>query len=277
MSDDQAPGYSLTPRYSLTAERYLELVRADADLMADAASRLDLDAEVPPCPGWTVRDALLHTAEVYQHKISCTRFGLFPDPWPPEGWPTPEAIADPVGALRRSEGELLTELSARDPRSHSATWWPPDQSVGFWCRRMAHETAVHRVDVQSAGTEITAVDTDLALDGIDELLEMMLAGDWSDVSAEEWGDVDPKAGAGQPIDLRAGERHWRVVLEPDRIEAFGLFGDPIEDTPAAVTVTGKPSNLLLWAWGRLPETAVTVDGDEAAVAALRDRITLATQ
>jgi uncharacterized protein (TIGR03083 family) len=258
-------------RYSLTPQRYLALLRADADLLADTAARLDLDAEVPPCPGWAVRDVALHTAQVYLHKISCTRYGVAPDPWPPTGWPPTDAAADPVGFFRRSQGELLTELETRGPDEHSATWWPPDQTVGFWIRRMAQETAVHRVDVQSAGGVITPIDAELALDGVDEVMELMLGGDWSDATPEDWGDVDPQAGSGRPVDLRSGERRWRVVQYPDRVDVTAG-----ELAPADATVSGDPSDLLLWTWGRLPDSAVTLEGDLDLVKALRDRLAIAT-
>jgi uncharacterized protein (TIGR03083 family) len=271
MSDPEATTYSLTP------ERYLALVRADADLLADTAAKLDLAIEVPTCPGWTVRDAVLHTAQVYLHKISCTQFGVQPDPWPPEPWPPADALADPVGFFRRAEGELLTELATRDPASHAATWWPPDQTVGFWCRRMAQETAVHRVDVQSAGGTVTPIDAELAVDGVDELLELMLAGDWSDLAPEEWGDVDPQVGAGRPVDLRTGDRRWRVVATPERVDVSGLRASPIDGPPADATITGQPSDLLLWAWGRRPDSAVTIEGDTRLANALRARLALATQ
>jgi uncharacterized protein (TIGR03083 family) len=271
MSDETVSTYSLAPA------RYLALVRADADLLADTAASLDLDAPVPPCPGWTVRDAVLHTAQVYLHKIACTREGGQPDPWPPEPWPPAEASADPVAFFRWTQAELLAELGSRDPASPSATWWPLDQTVGFWCRRMAQETAVHRADVESAAGPITPVDADLALDGVDEVLELMLAGDWSDVTPEEWGAVDPQAGAGRPIDLIAGDRRWRVLAHPDRVDVGGLRGKPIEGPPADLSVTGEPSDLLLWVWGRLPDSVVALDGDLGLVQALRDRLVLATQ
>ena len=43
------------------------------------------------------------------------------------------------------------------------------------------------------------------------------------------------------------------------------------------TVSGEPSELLLWLWGRRPLSAVTVEGDEAVIAELRERLSLATQ
>ncbi|HTY73930.1 MAG TPA: maleylpyruvate isomerase family mycothiol-dependent enzyme [Actinomycetes bacterium] len=265
-------------RYSLTQRRYLDLVEVDAALMADTASVIDLDLAVPTCPGWTVRDALLHTAEVYQHKITCVRLGKAPEPdWPPIGWPAPGDVADPVATLRRWAGELLTELGAHPEDAHAPTWWPPDQTVGFWCRRMAHETAVHRVDVQSAAGWASPVDPELALDGIDELLGINLSWDWSDASEEDWAGVDPQAGVGLPLDLVVGERRWRVELTPTGATVAGLAGEAFDGPVAAATIAGAGSDVLLWGWGRLPDSAVTIGGDAALVAAVKDRLRLSTQ
>jgi hypothetical protein len=159
----------------------------------------------------------------------------------------------------------------RGPAAPSFTWWPPDQTVGFWYRRMAQETAVHRFDAESGHGEITPVDDALATDGVAEVLELMLADDWSDVSEEEWADVSPAAGAGRTIAVRTGESGWRVTLQPDRIDVTA------EPGPADATVTGEPSEVLLWLWGRRPDDAVRISGNATAVSALRDRLRLATQ
>jgi hypothetical protein len=44
-----------------------------------------------------------------------------------------------------------------------------------------------------------------------------------------------------------------------------------------VRVTGEPSNLLLWLWGRAPESAIEVAGDVAVARRLRHHLALATQ
>jgi hypothetical protein len=44
-----------------------------------------------------------------------------------------------------------------------------------------------------------------------------------------------------------------------------------------VRITGEPSNLLLWLWGRAPESAIQVAGDPAVAHRLRHRLALATQ
>lgn len=46
--------------------------------------------------------------------------------------------------------------------------------LAFWIRRMAHETAVHRVDAAQAVGERWRVDPELAADGVAEALELWL-------------------------------------------------------------------------------------------------------
>jgi hypothetical protein len=57
--------------------RYLETLDADADRLVSAAARV-LSDPVPPCPGWTVEDVVVHTARVYLHKVQILRAGAPP-------------------------------------------------------------------------------------------------------------------------------------------------------------------------------------------------------
>jgi hypothetical protein len=138
-------------------------------------------------------------AEVYEHKIACTALGHAPDPWPLE-WP---ADRDPIEWLVDAHQRLLEMFDRSGPATPSATWWAPDQTVGFWARRMAQETAVHLVDAESAVGKPTSVDAALAVDGVDEVLVLMLAGDWSD-------DPD-EAATGQRVTISTGGRNWLVL------------------------------------------------------------------
>lgn len=71
--------------------------------------------------------------------------------------------------------------------------------------------------------------------------------------------------------VAAANHAWRIVMSPDPI----TVGDVTSEAEAEVT--GEPSNLLLWLWGRAPDSAVAIDGDPAAARPLRDRLSLATQ
>ncbi|HEV7207644.1 MAG TPA: maleylpyruvate isomerase family mycothiol-dependent enzyme [Mycobacteriales bacterium] len=242
-------------------ERYLDLLDGDGRLLLAGAAAAGLTAAIPACPGWTVRDAVEHTAEVYEHKIACIRLGgPAPDPWPPL-WPTDR---DPLAWFADAHSRLRDVLRSTDPAAPSWTWWAPDQSAGFWVRRMAQETAVHRADVQSAGFGITPIDPELAVDGIDEVLLMMLAGDWTE-------DVQP--GSTGTVVVAAGERAWRVVMAPDRIDVVPGGGED----EAHGRVSGGASEVLLWLWGRAQDTSVRVSGARAGVPRLRERLVLATQ
>jgi uncharacterized protein (TIGR03083 family) len=240
----------------MTPERYLAAIATDAERLITAA-RQDLDAPVSSCPGWLVSDVVEHLAVVYLHKIACTELLQAPDPWPPE-----PPHDDPIAWLGSARDELLTELESRGPDAPSYTWFPPDQTVGFWYRRMAHETAIHRVDVEHAVGTRTPVEPDLALDGIDEVLTLMLAGDWSH---------DPQPGPERSLALYAGERSWSVQLGPDRVTVAAPAADP-----DAIRISAEPSELLLWLWGRGTKSDIRTNDPEAAQA-LRDRIALATQ
>ncbi len=240
--------------------RYLDLIALDGQLLRDAAS-LDLDAVVPSCPGWTVRDAVTHVAEVYEHKIACIALGgSRPDPWPPV-W---DEARDPLAWFADAHGRLLAVLRGTDPAAPSWTWWPPDQTAGFWVRRMAQETAVHRVDVQGAFGVPTPVDTELADDGVDEVLTMMVADDWSDL---------PQPGSIGTVIVETPLTRWLVTMSPELVTT-----EPVDASATAETyVGGEPDAVLLWLWGRVPDSAVVTGGPADGVRRFRDRLAKATQ
>jgi len=244
----------------MTPETFLHHLRADADRMADLAGR-DLDAAVPPCPGWDVREVMSHTGSVYSHKVACMRKGARPED---DDWMHgPDDGDDMVAWFRTRLEELVTELEERGPDAPSYTWYDPQQTVGFWFRRMAQETVVHRVDVESAFDAVTHVDDELAVDGIDEVLDWFLA-----YQAEDVGPDGPGRGT---VAVRTGDHIWRLELLPDDVT---LSRDP---GPCEAVATGEPSELLLWLWGRRPDSAVTLEGDAELLTALRERLRIVTQ
>jgi uncharacterized protein (TIGR03083 family) len=230
--------------------------------MADVAER-GLESAVPSCPGWIVRDAVEHTAEVFLHKVACMRDKVFPDPWPPERGEEPT-----ISYFRKAHDALLTELTSRDEHEYAETWWWDERTVAFWGRRMAHETAIHRVDVELAHDDVTPIDAELALDGVDEVLRRFLAGDWSD----ELIDDQP----GTVVQVRSGGTTWRVVMEPKAIVA-NVFLDRWPELPADATISGEPLTMYLWLWGRGPRDQLTIDGEPAVADQLRNRMVVATQ
>ena len=276
----------------MEASRYVTCLRHDAARLREAADG-HLDLPVPTCPGWTVADLVRHVSRAYQHKVKCIQLGEFPKPWPPE--PSGE---DPIAEFDRSLAELLAEFDSHDPADFARTWYTPDQTVGFWIRRMALETVIHRVDAELAYRGVTAVPVDLALDGVDEVLTIMLG--W--VVAEDVREHGPEIVPGgladadsRPLEIRAGERTWSVVITPSGAEVStepstgtASSGTAMGDASAAdgaargadgaaATVTGDPVDLLLWLWRRGDDSRLTVDGDRALVDQLHRVMAAATQ
>ena len=251
----------MTSPTTLPPVSYLAHIRADAARMAELGAR-DLDAAIPSCPGWDVREVLTHTGSVYSHKVACMRTGRRPESsseWnhgPAEG-------EDLLAWFGTRTDELLGELGERGPGTPSFTWYEPQQNVGFWYRRMAQETVVHRVDVESAFDVVAPVDDALAVDGVDEVLDWFLS--------YQAADVGPGAPGQGTVAVRTSDHIWRVTLHPDDVALARDRG------PAEAVVTGEPSELLLWLWGRRPQAAVTVEGDQPLVDAMRARLQVVTQ
>ncbi len=251
----------------LSSQRYLELLAADGGRLA-TVSQGRLADPVPTCPGWSVADLVRHTGSVYHHKIACVRLGRRPV----EGeWQTDAAEGrDLLSWYGHALTSLLDLLGSRGAQDPAFTWYPPEQDVGFWQRRMAQEAAVHRVDAEAAAGVVTAVDDDLATDGVDEVLDLFLR-----YALGDDPDEDVTGHDGLTALVRTGPYAWHVGVRA---------GDPAgqvvlrrEGAPAQVTVAGEPSELLLWLWGRRPDTAVTVQGSAPAAAGLRALLERGTQ
>ncbi|GAA3099533.1 maleylpyruvate isomerase family mycothiol-dependent enzyme [Streptosporangium carneum] len=237
--------------------RYLDLIRADSDRLLAVARRSPDDA-VPSCPGWTNRDLVRHVGEVYDHKILCMRLGR--DPQSAERAPRPADDAALAAWFTSLRDALLDQLVVRGPGASSHTWFPPDRTVGFWYRRMAHETAVHRVDAELACGQETPVDPRLAADGVDELVGF-LTYDFGDRSEQQQG-------VGLTVELECDGRRWAVTLREDRVERAA------RGTTPDARIDGEPGDLLLHLWGRrqADKGSLRSSGDVAALAGLWSRL-----
>jgi len=277
---------------------------ADFARLQEVAAGANLDARVPSCPDWSLAELIDHVAMVYLHKVLTMSVGEFD--WPP-------ALADgkppPLDFLTDTYRRLLEQFDAHDPRDHSKTWYEPDQTVGFWIRRMAQETVIHRVDAElAAGAPLAPISEDLGIDGIDEVLKIFLA-----YGSREYNEMfDLKAADGAATLIIAGGRTWLVrptpsaVLVTDGADTTAVEVIDGADTTAvevidgadttavevidgadttavvvgdgaAATVSGRPQDVLLWLWRRAGDDAISVSGNEAVAARLRDHLQVATQ
>ncbi len=239
----------------------LDRLAADHARLTEVAAR-DLTGRVPSCPEWTVGDLVRHVAMVYLHKVACMRLGHEPADWPPD-----LSAEEPLALLDRAYAQLTAEFAARRPTDASYTWYPPDQTVGFWIRRMAQETAMHRVDAELAAGDVTPIAADLAVDGVDEALVTFLA--YFSRSYPDGFDL----AAGPAVAVAADGQLWEVQPTPE-----GVHVDPAAAGEGTVaTVSGRPSDVLLWLWRRAPMDAVEIEGDPAAAERLYALMGAATQ
>ena len=225
--------------------RFLECLASDYGRIR-AVVPGHLGAQVPTCPEWSVADLVQHVGMVYLHKVVTMREGRRPQDWPPAGLNDEE----PVALLDRAYAELVREFGQRGPEEVSETFYEPDQSVGFWVRRMAQETVIHRIDAELAvGVPVAAIPDDLAVDGIDELLRVFVAYD-----VEKWGDDYAEVLGGSPgrsYAINTDGVSWLVGTSPGRFSVGGGPGRTVPDTARAdVTISGAPVALLRWVWNR---------------------------
>lgn len=245
--------------------RVRECLGADLDRLRQVAAG-DLGAQVPTCPDWRMADLLRHVANVYLHKVESMRLGALPDPWPPPGRPEEE----PLAMFDRAGAELLAEFDARPVSERAGHWYKPDQTVGCLLRRMAHETVIHRVDAElAAGEPVAPIPADLAVDGVDEVLVVVL-GYLSHRWPVEFADL-PRDRPGPAVRVQAGDHGWLLTPTPAGVEVTaGGEGD------AAATVDGDPPAVLQWLWGR-PARGVRVAGDPGTIARFQGLLREAAQ
>jgi len=160
---------------------------------------------------------------------------------------------DPFGWYEKGREAIIPVLRAADPAADYWTFRGPNP-LRWWLRRLAAETAVHRVDAEQAAGWDVAVDAAFAADGIDEKLETYL----------------PVIARQQPL-----ERSATVVLRADDVGSAWTVtvGDEVavvrRAAPAEATVAAPAADLYLWLWQRAPDNRVSVSGDATAVEVLR--------
>jgi uncharacterized protein (TIGR03083 family) len=246
---------------------YREGYLREAAALADAARR-GLQAPIPSCPGWIMATLISHMIEMNVNRLGLVRER--PNPFPMDNfdtWGLPASLKDwfsgerldpnsaPSGLVELYEettADLGTALWALEPSEPVSSWWKADQTAGFWQRRMAHETTIHRWDAQSAYGSPEPADDELAADGIDETFEIMLA------VRRKWAD-NPRQGSGETFHFHRtdGKGEWLLHFDPE---------GPVvtrEHAKGDVAVRGSASDLLLFLWRRIPADRLEVYGDAA--------------
>lgn len=247
-------------------EFWLTSLRADATAFRAVAAEADLSAPVPTCPGWTVLDLIHHLGGVYRWVGALLNRGLTTNPEPglhqeimAEGMP--EADAALVWWDEQAQGITKT-LEALDPHTPAWNWAPQAKIASFWHRRMAHETAVHRWDIQMAQGMAEPIEDKLAIDGVGEVLDSWLPAGRRRGPADRFGVVQLVA-TDEPHEWFVRLRGAGIAL----LDTATLFNDT--DPAEQVVAAGNASDLLLALWGRVGWDTLEVGGDESLLDALR--------
>jgi uncharacterized protein (TIGR03083 family) len=242
---------------------WISALRADGPAFRTAVAAAPLDAPTPTCPDWTVQDLVHHLGKVYEWVRGHAGRGVTNRPEP--GRPRSAGLPAGPAALEWWDGEfarLMEFLDGLDPELAAWNWAPQAKRAGFWHRRMAHETAVHRWDAQMAGGLAEPVEAKLAADGVSEVLDSWLPGGRRRGAADRVGVVQLTAvDAGQEWSLRL--RGAGVAL----LDTRTLLDD--DSRGVRVVAAGTASDLLLSLWGRVPFDVLHVSGDASLLDSLR--------
>ncbi|MFB4193025.1 maleylpyruvate isomerase family mycothiol-dependent enzyme [Streptomyces carpaticus] len=213
---------------------YLQLLRTELAAFRTTLDG-DLDAPVAHCGPWTLRDLAGHLGSGNLWVVTATAEGRG-DHHPA----APEGDAALRSWYEESAAALLAALDT-DPDTPAWTFRAP-HTVGFWQRRRAQETLIHRWDAQHALGAARQPGAEPAADGIAEVFEVMA-----------------------PLMIDRGlapvpERAVRLVADDlGRSWTYGP-GEPV------ATLAGPAGQLLLLLWGRAADSAPGLEwsGDRAA-------------
>ena len=239
-------------------EAYCDALGEEIGRFALVVRGADLATPVPTCPAWTLADLIEHTgiverwaAEMVRRRSTARLDRRRLDvPVPDDRAQLPQWLAD--GA-----GDVAAAFRSSDP--DAPMWaWGADKHARFWPRRMLHETTVHRADAELALGRDPAIGPDIAIDGVDELLDNLPhALYFRPQVAELRGD-------GESLHLHCtdADGEWTITLEPE-----GYRWDH-GHTKATVAVRGPAAGLLLLLYRRVrPDDArYEILGDDRVLA-----------
>ena len=239
---------------------HIDMLRRQGDLLADAAERAGLDAAVPPCPPWQVRDLLRHTG--YIHRWAARHITERPGQvidGPPEAEILRGGAADSelLAWFQVGYATLAETLATADPALECATFMAAPSALAFWARRQAHETAIHRADAESAAGATPEYPAAFAVDGIDELI----TGFGRRRKYAPAADPGADGGLLRVMAADTGDA-WSVEAREGRLQPRrDVGGDPPDG--AGCTVSGPASGVYLYLWNRLDaeRAGVTVTGN----------------
>jgi uncharacterized protein (TIGR03083 family) len=227
----------------LTTSEYLAILRREGDAFADSIAKA-IDTPIASCDPWLGADLLWHMVEVhYSWKFIVETHLMNPADYVPRSKP---ADKDLLSEYRAGLNELIGVLSALDP-ARSCWTWAGVHDVAWVIRRMAHETAVHAWDAHCAAGVIAEIDAELASDGIDEYVHVMLVSNTREGEGPLSGSVH--------IHCTDVDGEW-LIVPTETAEVIVTR----EHAKGDCAIRGSASQLLLALWRRIPMSSLEVIG-----------------
>jgi len=234
---------------------HVETLRTEGARLSAAARLAGLEAPIEHCPGWTVGRLLGHTGKVLQRTNLCVTDSMMSPPAEDAfvSLPRDEAIFDAFDEILST---ICDTLASCDPEGPSWNFSGENFTNSFWQRRMAHEIEIHRWDAQNAANAtIDSFDSDSAVDGIDELLFVLMPV----LSAVK----NPELSSSFHLHCTDASGEWLTTF---------VNGQPTtirEHAKGDLAVRGPASPLYAWAWNRVPVTTdgLNTAGDDSLLAA----------
>lgn len=246
----------------LSYDRYVREIVLQTGLLRSVIESADMTTPVPSCPGWDVAQLIRHLGGA--HRWATAIVGTRATQPVRDGFGDYSARAgeDPtvLGAWLAQGAEDLAE-TLREAGPDTPVWTPvPGGSTDFYARRFTHETLIHRADATLALGAGFQADADVALDAIDEWMELgslpmhfevhpsmrELLGPGRTLHFHAT-DTAPEASAEWVVDLTGDAIAWRRAHEK-----------------AAVAVRAPLTDLLLSLYKRRPAAGAGTEifGDE---------------
>lgn len=239
----------------------LDAVQIENHELNTAVQAGPASAAVPTCESWTVADLAIHVGSFcgFWSHILCEGTGRSKTPFP-----DPPADAGLARWLADLSDQLVELLAETPPSTKVWTWFDGDDSAAFVARRCAHELAVHCYDAQSARAACEPISARLALDGIDELLDVLTT------ARTPSGQATGRILALHCTDLdsdwavRLG-REGIVVDRPQRQPPTSEAGQGGSGGGGDLILSGTASDLELLLYNRPPLGSIDDHGDRSVL------------
>jgi uncharacterized protein (TIGR03083 family) len=249
-------------RLHATKDFWLAALRADGPALQDAVAETGPDAAVPSCPGWTVADLVDHLTVLLPWLRASVARGTITKPEDPVPSTRRPEWPEALDRLRRELTGTIETLDALDPEFPAWTWPAQAKKAGFWHRRAAHEISVRRWDAELAAGRPMPIETKLAADGVNEVLDTWLPAGRRRGAATMHGVVH--------LFATDASYQWFVRLRGPGVALLdtGTILDT-DDHHARAEASGTASDLLLALMGRRNPDVLRLTGDPRLFLALQ--------